>query len=260
MRKRWQQQAAANRLAKSPRPDKGGSASADSVEACANKASSVDEVLESLRGKGDIADVGANKAPLEVRARDTASGPEGSRGKGYVAEVGANKTPLGVCARDSESEPSLGIVNPSSAARVLEASSASGVLGVSSTPKPVSTTDHALGSPMIYVPVDTLAAAYDHESPEASFREGSVLAVSEAKRRDSPPDGFCSGGPRTGTKAKHALQASPSKPSNVGDPASSAFVPKARQVVRPPEVTSTGAPPVVLAEAQFGNQRPPVAF
>ena len=88
MRKRWQQQAAASRLAKSPRPDKKGSASTDSAEAGANKASLVDKVLEGSRGKGDIADVGANKAPLGVRARYTVSEPEGSRGKDDIADVG----------------------------------------------------------------------------------------------------------------------------------------------------------------------------
>ena len=49
MRKRWQQQAAASRLAKSPRPDKKGSASADSAEAGANKASLVGEAGDSER-------------------------------------------------------------------------------------------------------------------------------------------------------------------------------------------------------------------
>eukprot|EP00439_Symbiodinium_sp_Y106_P048674 s3057_g6.t1 len=234
MRKRWQQQAAASRLAKSPRPDKKGSASADSAEAGANKASLVDKVLEGSRGKGDIADVGANKAPLGVRARDTVSEPEGSRGKDDIADVGANKTPLGVRARDAVSEPSLEIGNPSSAARVLEASCASGVFGVSSSLTPVSTTDHALGSPMTDLPVDTLADADNHKFPEASLRECSALAVSEAEHRDSPPEGFSSGGLRIGAKVKHAFEASSSKSSNFGDPASSAVMSKAGQVVKPP--------------------------
>ena len=231
MRKRWQQQAAASRLAKSPRADKRGSGSADSAEAGANKASlgdkagdraseppleigdpySAEQVLEGSRGKGDIADVGANKAFLGARARDAslvgkagdrASEPpleisdpysaaqvlEGYHGKGDIADVGANKAPLGVRAKDAVSEPSLEIGNPSSAVRVLEASCASGVFGVSSSPTPVSTTDHAFGSPMTDLPVDTLA---DADNQEASLRECSVSAVSEAERRDSPPEGLC---------------------------------------------------------------------
>ena len=259
MRKRWQQQAAASRLAKSPRPDKKGSASADSAEAGANKASLVDKVLEGSRGKGDVADVGANKAPLGVRARDTVSEPEGSRGKDDIADVGANKTPLGVRARDAVSEPSLEIGNPSSAARVLEASCASGVFGVSSSLTPVSTTDHALGSPMTDLPVDTLADADNHKFPEASLRECSALAVSEAEHRDSPPEGFSSGGLRIGAKVKHAFEASSSKSSNFGDPASSAVMSKAGQVVKPPGVTSTSAPHVVLTEAPFKGQGPSVS-
>ena len=240
---------------------------------------SAEQVLEGSRGKGDIADVGANKAPLGARARDAslvdkagdrASEPpleisdpysaahvlEGYLGKGDVADVGANKAPLGVRARDAVSEPSLEIGNPSSAVRVLEASCASGVFGVSSSPTPVSTTDHAFGSPMTDLPVDTLDDADNHEVPEASLRECSVSAVSEAERRDSPPEGFCSGGLRIGTKVKHALEASSSKSSNVGAPASSAVMSEAGQVVKPPGVTSKNAPHVVLTEAPFKAKDP----
>ena len=259
MRKRWQQQAAASRLAKSPRPDKKGSASADSAEAGAYEASLVDKALGGSRGKGYIADVGTNKAPLGVRARDTVSEPEDSRGKDDIADVSANKALLGVRARDAVSEPSLEIGNPSSAARMLEASCASGVFGVSSSPTPVSTTDHALGSPMTDLPVDTLADADNHKFPEASLSECSVLAVSAAERRDSPPEDFSSGGLRIGAKVKHALEASSSKSSNFRDPASSALMSKAGQVVKPPEVTSTSAPHVVLTEAPFKSQGPPVS-
>ena len=77
----WTGTILASRLAKSPRPDKKGSAGADSAEAGANEASLVDKVLEGSRGKGDIADVGTNKAPWGVRAWDTVSEPEDSRGK-----------------------------------------------------------------------------------------------------------------------------------------------------------------------------------
>eukprot|EP00439_Symbiodinium_sp_Y106_P047882 s6426_g6.t1 len=58
MRKRWQQQAAASRLAKSPRADKKGSGSADSAEAGANKASLVDKA-------GDR----ASEPPLEISVK-----------------------------------------------------------------------------------------------------------------------------------------------------------------------------------------------
>ena len=167
--------------------------------------------------------------------------------------------PLGVRARDAVSEPSLEIGNPSIAARVLEASCASRVFGVSSSPSPVSTTDHAFGSPMTDLPVGTLADADNHEVPDASLRECSVSAVSEAEHRDSPPEGFCSGGLRIGTKVKHALEASSSKSSNVGAPASSAVMSEAGQVVKPPGVTSKNAPHVVLTEAPFKSQGPPVS-
>ena len=71
MRKRWQQQAAASRLAKSPRADKRGSGSADSAEAGANKASLVDKA-------GDR----ASEPPLEISDPYSAEQVlEGSRGK-----------------------------------------------------------------------------------------------------------------------------------------------------------------------------------
>ena len=99
----------------------------------------------------------------------------------------------------------------------------------------------------------------NHEVPDASLRECSVSAVSEAEHRDSPPEGFCSGGLRIGTKVKHALEASSSKSSNVGAPASSAVMSEAGQVVKPPGVTSKNAPHVVLTEAPFKSQGPPVS-
>ena len=71
MRKRWQQQAAASRLAKSPRADKRGSGSADSAEAGASKAS-----------LGDKAGDRASEPPLEISDPYSAEQVlEGSRGK-----------------------------------------------------------------------------------------------------------------------------------------------------------------------------------
>ena len=95
----------------------------------------------------------ASEPPLEISDPYSAAQVlEGYRGKG-------DKAPLGGRARDAVSEPSLEIGNPSIAARVLEASCASRVFGVSSSPSPVSTTDHAFGSPMTDLPVGTLADA-----------------------------------------------------------------------------------------------------